>query len=446
MNRQDHAVASRSASGEAFWAAWAVVAAFGTYFCMYGFRKPFTAAGFAGDPVMGADLKAVLVASQVIGYTISKFAGIKIVSELPPRRRAMAIVALIAFAEGALVLLGLLPRSWSMIALFLNGLPLGMVFGLVLGFLEGRRLTEALSAGLCASFILAGGVSKSAGLWLLKAGVPEQWMPAAAGAMFAVPLVLGTWMLGRIPPPSPADLAERSERTTMNGEDRRVLLKRLAPGLVPLVLMFVLLTVMRGLRDDFAPEMWRGLGVEAAPSDFAVSEFWVGLGCFAMGGAFALVRDNRKAFFGSLAACVLGFVLLALALVLRDESVINHVPDGRDFAVRASLSPMAFMVLIGLGMYVPYVVVHTTVFERLLAVTRERGNLAFLMSIADSCGYLGYSVIVLGKGVIARRADFLAFFTTFAWISIGVSLVSLVGAWIYFSRRSRVLSAVPAVS
>jgi Family of unknown function (DUF5690) len=36
-----------------------------------------------------------------------------------------------------------------------------MVFGLILGFLEGRRHTEALTAGLCASFILADGTSKS---------------------------------------------------------------------------------------------------------------------------------------------------------------------------------------------------------------------------------------------------------------------------------------------
>ena len=34
-----------------------------------------------------------------------------------------------------------------------------LVFGLVLGFLEGRRMTEAFVAGLCASFILADGIT-----------------------------------------------------------------------------------------------------------------------------------------------------------------------------------------------------------------------------------------------------------------------------------------------
>src|SRR5262245_23991028 len=88
---------------QAFWAVWAVVAAFGTYFCMYAFRKPFTAAGFEGASVLGLSLKVVLVSSQVLGYTVSKFVGIKVVAEMPPHRRAAAILLLVAVAELALV-------------------------------------------------------------------------------------------------------------------------------------------------------------------------------------------------------------------------------------------------------------------------------------------------------------------------------------------------------
>ena len=47
--------------------------------------------------------------------------------------------------------------------MFLNGLPLGMVFGLVVSYLEGRRQTEALAAALTASFIVSSGVVKSVG-------------------------------------------------------------------------------------------------------------------------------------------------------------------------------------------------------------------------------------------------------------------------------------------
>ncbi len=83
--------------------------------------------------------------------------------------------------------------------MFLNGLSLGMVFGLVIGFLEGRRMTEALTAGLCASFILADGATKSVGTWLLDRGIGEGWMPGVAGLIFFPPLLLFVWMLSKIP-------------------------------------------------------------------------------------------------------------------------------------------------------------------------------------------------------------------------------------------------------
>ena len=136
----------------------AVVAAFGAYFCMYGLRKPFTAATYADATAFGVGLKQSLVISQVLGYTLSKFIGIRVVSEMPARWRAAALAGLVLLAEIALVAFALVPRPWNVACLFMNGLPLGMVFGLVLAPLEGRRVTDLLTAGLCASFILAGGV------------------------------------------------------------------------------------------------------------------------------------------------------------------------------------------------------------------------------------------------------------------------------------------------
>jgi hypothetical protein len=53
---------------DVLWAVWAVTAAFGTYFCMYGFRKPFTAASFSGAEAWGIDFKTVAVSTQVLGY------------------------------------------------------------------------------------------------------------------------------------------------------------------------------------------------------------------------------------------------------------------------------------------------------------------------------------------------------------------------------------------
>ena len=37
--------------------AFCIVAAFGTYFCMYAFRKPFTAGTFTGQTLLGIEAK-----------------------------------------------------------------------------------------------------------------------------------------------------------------------------------------------------------------------------------------------------------------------------------------------------------------------------------------------------------------------------------------------------
>jgi len=126
---------------------------------------------------------------------------------------------LISFSQLALVGFGASGRPWNVFFIFLNGLPLGMVFGLVLGFLEGRQTTELLAAGLCTSFILADGVMKSVGQTLITP-FGEAWMPAVAGSVFILPLLFFVWMLAQIPRPSHADESQRQIRTVMSQSDR----------------------------------------------------------------------------------------------------------------------------------------------------------------------------------------------------------------------------------
>src|SRR6185295_19498961 len=82
-------------------ATYAIVAAFSTYFCMYAFRRPFAAAKFEGEFFLNTTvaLKTALVISQIVGYALSKYIGIKICSEASPARRAIMLVILIAWAE-----------------------------------------------------------------------------------------------------------------------------------------------------------------------------------------------------------------------------------------------------------------------------------------------------------------------------------------------------------
>lgn len=405
-------------------AVWSIVAAFGAYFCMYAFRKPFTVATFEGTRVWGLNEKDVLVIAQVLGYMASKFIGIRVIAEMPPQRRAVGILALIGVAEVALLAFAVVPSPLHIVCMFFNGLPLGMVFGLVLGFLEGRRQTEILTAGLCASFILADGTSKGVGKRLLDLGISERLMPALVGLLFFLPLLIFAWMLHRIPPPTPDDIARRAARPAMTREERRSLVLRYLPGLAGLVAVYLLITVARSIRADFSPEIWRGLGFSAVPLTFATSEAWVAVGVLIVNGLCALILDNRRAFFTSLAVCLGGAVLMIGALLAQADQ---------------RLSAFAFMVLLGLGLYLPYVAVHTTVFERMIAMTRERGNLGFLMYVADSIGYLGYVAVLIGRQFWSPDQEFVRFFLVTCGVIAVLSCVLLGLSFAWFARRTRPL-------
>jgi Family of unknown function (DUF5690) len=415
-----------------FWMVWAGTAAFGCYFCMYGLRKPFTSGSYTDSELWGIGFKTILVTTQVAGYMISKFIGIKIIAEMPPHRRALTILYLVLFAEAALIMFGVIPRPWNAFCLFLNGLPLGMIFGLVLGFLEGRKLTELLAAGLCLSFILADGVTKSVGTSLLKWGVAEDWMPSYAGAIFLLPLGISVLMLAQIPPPTTHDISARSARSTMDHQSRSGFVRKYAWGLIPIVLMYLAVTIVRSIRSDFGPEILSALGMDPKSTTFATSEMLVGIGVMAVNGGAVLIFDNRRAFFISLATCGAGFVLLSLTLIGRNAALIDA---------------FYFYVLIGLGMYLPYVAIHTTVFERMLGMTREPGTTGFLMYVADSFGYLGYVAVMLTSNYLKTRKDLqlesgamLNLLTAACWATIGLSTLCLLISWRYFR------SVVPAES
>lgn len=412
---------------------------------MYMYRKPFTAAAFkheliADGTISDWDQKAVLVSSQVIGYLISKIIGIRVVSEADPRHRAWTILGLILAALASLYLFAIAPSSWQAPCMFLNGLPLGMVFGLVLGTLEGRRMTEALAAGLCASFILAGGVAKTVGqsiidatqkqlLWSIEDA--ERWMPFLSGAAFFLPTCLFVWMLHRIPPPTELDQAARSPRDPMRKEDRWRILRTYMIGISAIALMYLVVSILRSLRDDFAREILIGLGASIQSSDYASIDFWVMIVATLVNASAVLVKDNRIALQLAFTTCLLGFALILGGLLCHRNGW--------------TLSPKSLMVLIGAGLYLPYVAVHTTVFERIIACTRDRANVGFMMYVADSVGYLGYAILGLAKYYFIGQVSEERFSEVFMWICLTGAIASIVMVLIA-SRQFRSIETKPEIA
>ncbi|MFZ9718434.1 MAG: DUF5690 family protein, partial [Chitinophagaceae bacterium] len=167
------------------------VTAFFTYASIFAFRKPFTVASFDAISFWGISYQTLLIISQVVGYLLSKFAGIRVIAELQRMQRWKASLLLMTVAWFSLLVFAMIPAPFGMICFFVNGFALGFMWGIVFSYVEGRKATDLIGAVLAVSFIFAGGFSRSVGKWLITSWhVAEQWMPFLTGAVFVPPLLL----------------------------------------------------------------------------------------------------------------------------------------------------------------------------------------------------------------------------------------------------------------
>jgi hypothetical protein len=400
---------------------YAITAAFSTYACMYAFRKPFAVAGFEHISFWGLDYKTIIVIAQVFGYMTSKFIGIKVVSEMTPDKRAWSIIFLIMIAEVSLFLFSVVPMPYNIIFMFFNGLPLGMVWGLVFSFLEGRKLTEVLGAGLCASFIVSSGFVKTVGdIVITRWGFTEFQMPYITGALFVIPLFIFTWMLNQIPPPGKDDEALRTRRVPMNRKERKEFFLKFVFGIITLTIVYMFLTAFRDLRDNFAVEIWRSVGYKDMPMIFTLSEIPIAFGVLVILAGIVWIKNN-------LTALLVNHYLILAGLILTGVSTLA-------FHVKI-ISPVLWMILEGFGLYMAYVPFNAILFDRLIATYNTEGNSGFLIYIADAFGYSASVGVLLFKNFAQPDLSWYNFFvnTSYAMAAVG-SLLTVISI-IYFKNK-----------
>ena len=409
-------------------ALFAAFAAFSCYFAMYAFRKPFTAAAFDGMSFAGSDLtlKTAFVLSQIIGYTLSKYIGVKVCSESTRETRAGMLIKLVLASLAALVLFAVLPGSWKVVAMFLNGLPLGMVWGLVVAYLEGRRCSDFVMAALCGSFIVASAAVKDVGRWLMSGWqISENWMPAATGTLFLPVFLLAVYLLSSLPEPDEADKAARAPRAAMDKTARHAFLRRYAMGMVLLLVFYFFLTAYRDFRDNYGVEIFRSLGYGADQTGlFTRSEIPVAVASLAALALLNGTRNNRLALM-----LTYGFMMLGMGVLVAATLAMTQ---GR-------IEGLTWMICTGLGAYLAYVPINAVLFERLMAATGSAGTAVFGIQLADSIGYTGSALIQLFKDLGNPSGTHLAYFSSFSLaLGIGGFLLSAGGA-LYFYRRTMVL-------
>ncbi|MDZ4659386.1 MAG: DUF5690 family protein [Bythopirellula sp.] len=421
---------------------YAVFFAFMTYFCMYAFRKPFSAAQYINYYFFSTqiELKTALVVGQILGYACSKALGIKFCSEAKRGQRPILLGGLILCAELALVLFAVLPQNLKIIAIFFNGLPLGMVWGLVVRYLEGRRASEILLAGLSCSFIVSSGVVKDVGRALLAgdslrifgislpnpfSAVSEFWMPAATGLLFLLPFLLAVWFLDHLPEPSAEDILARTARQTMDGSQRWEFLLRFLPGMAMLIVSYVLLTAFRDYRDNYMVDILGELGYTYEKHKDLVTNMELGV---AFGVMFAMallffIKDNHLGLLAVLAMIGSGMILIGLATLLCQAKAIGGV---------------TWMALTGLGTYLAYVPYNSVLFDRLIASTRFAGTAVFAIYLADTMGYTGSIAVQLYKDLGSEATTRAGFLEGYGYIVSIIGALLTLGSGIYFvSKRAQ---------
>lgn len=397
----------------------AAISAFGAYTSMYAFRKAFAAGTFSGQQYFHIDYKVWLVIAQIIGYTMSKFYGIRFIAEIKGNKRGVTILLLIGISWLALLGFALVPAPYNIIFLFINGFPLGLIWGLVFGYLEGRRSTEFMAAVLSISLIFASGFVKTVGRTLLHVlPINDFQMPFITGALFVVPLLLFVFFLELIPHPTAEDIKLRTKRAPMNAGERRQFLQRFLPGIILTLIIYVLLTVMRDVRDNFEVEIWASLGVKGN-TIYTSIDTKISVIVLVAISLLILIRKNIRAFTIIHLLIIGGCVLIGSSTLLFSLKIIN---------------PTTWMTIAGLGLYLGYVPYNAIFFERMIAAFHYRSNVGFIIYVADSLGYLGSVTLLLVKEIGKPGVSWSDFFKQ------GIVFVAVIGgvcavlSLVYFLR------------
>ncbi len=398
-----------------------------TYSCIFAFRKPFTVGLYNNMPsFFGIDFKNLLVIAQVLGYTASKFFGVKYISELKSVGRSKLIFILVIISLIPLLLFPILPTPLNIICLFINGFPLGMTWGIIFSFAEGRRGTDFIGAAMGASIIVSSGFAKSVAKWVqLSFHVTDMWLPFYTGLLFVIPIVILVYLLEKIPPPNEYEVALKSARLPMLKSERGLFFKTFMPGLLSFIFIYVVLTLFRDLRDNFASDIWTNLGYSNSANVFTNTELPIAIVVLTIIASMILIKNNKLVFLISQYMIIVGFIVVLIASILFEKHFLNG---------------FNWMLLVGLGLYIGYTPFNSIMFDRMIATFRLKGNVGFLIYLMDSFGYLASVIVIYIKGAMHLNLNWAEFYAKGVyWFSI-IGLIISIFSLIYYTNKIKNIS------
>ncbi|CAM9138912.1 unnamed protein product, partial [Ectocarpus fasciculatus] len=260
------------------------------------------------------------------------------------------------------------------------------IYGGIITYLEGRSGTEALLATMNFFFIYAGNLSRGTASLMLEFGVPPYAMPATLG-LICCPLSTGfLYLINLCPPPSHFDISQRSARTALSPEAKWIFLSGNALGIVCMLIPYVLLASLRSFRDFYAQEIFTAsLGRTDNPPSyvyFTVDIPGAVLSCIIQY-SFHYCDSNAIAFTGMLITMILSVFAMLISTIVYDASEASE------------LSGFCWQVMIGVGIYGAYAMLGAAAWDRLISLLRVGGTCSFLVFMADGCGYVGTTTLLL---------------------------------------------------
>jgi Family of unknown function (DUF5690) len=139
-------------------------------------------------------------------------------------------------------------------------------------------------------------------------------------------------------------------------------------------------------------------------------------------GGFRWVKNSFTAFVTVHLVAIAGGLLVGLSTLLYHAGF---------------LSPFWWISLVGMGLYMAYVLCNSLFFERLIVAFRYVSTAGFLITTADFYGYFGSLGITLYKNFGEKDISYAAFFTKGCYTVSFVFTFFMLASLLYFVKKYR---------
>ena len=181
---------------------------------------------------------------------------------------------------------------------------------------------------------------------MLEMGVNELTMPFVIGSLAFPLLLIGIYSLTKTPEPNKDDINLRGKRKPITWKESKSIVSLYRWPLCYMFIIYIVLTVLRDIRDNFAVEIWAELG-QYSSFIYTTAELPIAFLVLIFLGILYLIKDNH------LALLINARIMLGGALIMILSTILFLVNN---------YSPIIWMVVTGLGIFLPYILLNGILF------------------------------------------------------------------------------------